>query len=722
MIPTSLKKYTFFTFIFTAAALTALFLPDGNKAGWLLVPAYFTGQGFLVGRKLLPEEPRRWQCFIGTLVFAAVMLIAASLAYYFYRLDLLVTAGLVVLVPAGLGLWPVRNGLNGGLTVRLTVETAGKKTRRRLPAMLIAAALAAVYLLLLNYGFGLLLGAADDGAMRSPWDVVPRMFFLIFFLTALGSFVIAYSGLIGELALLPIAGLALLATSVGAAVYAVGFGFDPFIHQATEKVILELGAIHPKPFYYVGHYSTVVLLARLLKTGIGIDNHIVPTAFALTVPAAYWSLKRAFDWPARAAAAASTALLLLPLSPFAAATPQGFADALAIMTFFLALPVIAKKGLPYPVLIILAGAVTMIHPLAGIPLLIFVGITLFLTAYEQRGGFVRWLILLQLTLAGALMLPLAFAVNASVSDAGVTIGENLLRSPGDLLVELRGPEIISRQFNAAFDFVYFWRTIREAALALAGLIGLFLLGRRLKGSLAYGVSFLIFLLNFLLLRTYVSFPFLIEYERSNYADRILDLALFLLAPAALYAFGRLLIRAERSFPALKLGLAVLIAVLATSSLYLAYPRRDKYESSRGWSTSAADLQAVRSIDADAGQEPYVVLANQAVSAGAVRELGFKSYYPSRDADRTEPVFFYPIPTGGPLYAVFLDMNTDLGSPVTAERAMDLAGVDTAYYVVTNYWWHAQNIVSSAKRQAGAWWDIAGSDYVFKYTRDAVRRP
>jgi len=718
MNPALLKKYTFFTFIFTAAALVALFLPDGNKAGGLLAVTYFGGQGLLVGLKFLPDEPRRWQCFLGSLLFATAMIVAASLAYYFYRLDLWMSVALVILLPAGFGLWPVRNVSDRGLDIRLSAEK--KSVRKQMLATAAAAVLTVVYLLLIKYGFDLLRSVADDSAMRSPWDVVPRMFFVIFFLTVLGGFVVACSGLAGELALLPLIGLALLATGVGAAVYAVGFGFDPFIHQATEKVILELGAIRPKPFYYVGQYATVVLLARMLKNGVAaIDHYLVPVAFALTVPTAYWSLRRAFDWPVRAAAGAAAALLLLPLAPFVATTPQGFADALALATFFLALPVIAKKTPPRAALVLLAAAVTLIHPLAGIPLLIFVGILLFLSGHERRGGFIRWIILLQLTLAGSLMLPLAFAVNARLSGAGVTLNETLLRAPEYFLEELRGPGIITRQFNAAFDFVYFWRTVREVVLVAAGLIGLFLIGRKLRGVLAYGVSFLIFLVNYLLLKTFVNFPFLIEYERSNYADRIFDLALFLLAPAALYAFGRLILRAERSFPALKLGLAVMVAVLATSSLYLAYPRRDKYESSRGWSTSAADLQAVRLIDKDAGAEPYVVLANQAVSAGAVSELGFKAYFPSRDPASPEPVFFYPIPTGGPLYAVFLDMNTDLGAGAVALRAMDLAGVDTAYYVVTNYWWHAQKIVSSAKRQSDAWWTVDGRDYVFKYTRGAA---
>jgi len=726
MGPPALKKYTFFTFIFTAAALVALFLPEGNAAGPALALAYFLGNGQLIGSRILPRESRVWRCFWGTLTFAAAVITAASLAYYFYRLDLLATAVVLILTPAVFALIPAESGLLDDLMARLRSAIAPDRTplHRKAAAWLAGLALLTITALLVFYGFDLLTGAAGDNAMRSPWDSVPRMFFVVFFLTVLSAFITASSGLIGELALLPIVGLALLATGVAAAVYSVGFGFDPFIHQATEAVIYKLGAIQPKPFYYIGQYATVVVLARMFKTGVAaIDAALVPAAFALTVPAAFWSLKRSFSWSSRDAAAASLALLLLPLSPFIATTPQGFADALALVTFFLALPACSEERiLPRPVLVLLAVTVTLIHPLAGIPLLIFTGILLFLTAYERRGGVGRWLILLQLALAGCIALPLAFMVNAKFSGAGVTVSETLLRTPGDLLEELSGSGIVSRQFNAAFDFVYFWRAVREAVLAAAGLVGLVLLSRRLKGALAYGISFLIFIVNYILLRSVVSFPFLIEYERSNYADRIFDLALFLLTPAAVYAFGRLIGRVRRSFPALRIGLAVLIAVLATSSLYLAYPRRDKYESSRGWSTSAADIKTVRSVAADAGSAPYVVLANQAVSAGAVRELGFRAYFPSLDADRPGDIYFYPIPTGGPLYADFLEMNSALGSPAVARRAMDLTGVDTVYFVVTNYWWHAQKIISSAKKLADGWWTVDDTDYVFKYVRNNSHLP
>jgi hypothetical protein len=722
-----LKKYTFFWFIFTAGALCTLVLPVGNKAAAVLTLAYFLGLGWLIGDKLFPGEAHAWQGFLGTLILSASLTVVAGLAYFFYKLNVLSMAVTLILTPAGILLAPIKKVgevepvLMGFAEEKMVLPW--HKRYRWVVTAAIGAAMAAVVVILAGYGYDLLKAAATDMSMRSPWDVVPRMFFLVFFLAVLGCFAVAYSGLIGEAALLPATVLALLAVSVSTVIYSVGFGFDPFIHQATETVIQKMGEIQPKPFYYIGQYAIVVLLSSLLKNAAAaIDPYVVSVAFALVVPVAGWSLKKAFNWPAWVATAASMTLLLLPLSPFIDTTPQGLADILALMTFFISLPAMTEGTPPRPVLLLLAATAAIIHPLAGIPLFIFLGILFFLSSKKRKGGGLGyWLTLIELAVAGSVAVPLVFLINARLSGAGVTLDGALLRAPAGILEELRGVDgVVSRQFNAVFDFVYSWRAVREIVIAIAGLLGIAMLYRRTKTALAFGVGFLVFMVNYALLKTLVRFPFLIEYERSNYADRLFDLALLLLAPAAAYAFGRLLLRAKNSFPALKIGIAVLIAVLATSSLYLAYPRRDKYESSRGWSTSAADVKAVRLIADDANDTPYVTLANQSVSAAAIRELGFEHYYRSLDPTNPgEEIFFYPIPTGGPLYALFLEMSDANGATAPALKAMDLTGTDTAYFIITNYWWHAQKIISAAKRQADAWWSVDDKDFVFKYTRQGI---
>ena len=61
-------------------------------------------------------------------------------------------------------------------------------------------------------------------------------------------------------------------------------------------------------------------------------------------------------------------------------------------------------------------------------------------------------------------------------------------------------------------------------------------------------------------------------------------------------------------------------------MYLSYPRFDHYHNSRGFSVGRADINAVRWINDHAENDDYIVLANQQVSAAAIREFGFKKYF------------------------------------------------------------------------------------------------
>ena len=118
-------------------------------------------------------------------------------------------------------------------------------------------------------------------------------------------------------------------------------------------------------------------------------------------------------------------------------------------------------------------------------------------------------------------------------------------------------------------------------------------------------------------------------------------------------------------------------------------------------------------------ENYIALANQQVSAAALREFGFKKYYtPSPyQGEGGGEVFYYPIPTGGPLYQYYLDMVYKKLSRETMNAAMDLVGVKKGYFILNKYWWAFPKILEEAKFEADDWKDFGnGEVYVFEYTR------
>jgi hypothetical protein len=72
---------------------------------------------------------------------------------------------------------------------------------------------------------------------------------------------------------------------VAAILYKLGFGFDAFVHRATEIWIQNHSFISPKTPYYIGQYSFVVWLSNLTKISIFyIDIYLVPVLAAITLP------------------------------------------------------------------------------------------------------------------------------------------------------------------------------------------------------------------------------------------------------------------------------------------------------------------------------------------------------------------------------------------------------------------------------------------------------
>lgn len=716
-------KYSVFWILPTVAGALALFLPWSAGMRGFLALIWLAASGYRLGRRLLPDERRGWQGLLGTVVFAALTITLGAVVYRLYGLDL--PATLFTLLASG---WLSETigarhatarqpfGLRAGESLGPDRWEDDSPAWRRAIRVAIGWMLALTALYLLIQGAGLLAAHGVDGSIRSPWDAAPRDIFVLFALAIGATLIVAHGSLSAGAALVAAAGATVFAASIAALTYKIGFGFDPFLHRATEQMIFADGAVFPKPFYYLGQYAAVTIIARFLGGHVStIDHALVPVTLALVIPAAYYALRRSFTWPSGQSAAGAVAVLALPLASFASTTPQGFANALFLITACLALP--ASLGrFPVLPLVVLALASAVTHPLAGVPLLLFVAIIAASRGHLAFGpARFRQVLPYLLAAVGVLALPAIFLLNSLLTGADITLGT---AAGSDSIIEtLRGTNSVpTRRYDLLLDFVYGWKSVRTAAIIAAAAIGLALLRRASGAWKAWLLGALVCCGNFVLLKTMVQFPFLIAYERSSYADRLFELGLFLMAPlmcaAAAWAFaraahGRLLLRA--------FGVALAAAVI-TSSLYLAYPRRDQYEASRGWSTSAADIEAVQSIAADAGDATYVVLTNQSVAAAAVHEFGFRRYFDSQDPTAPGPVFFYPIPTGGPLYSLFLDMNDARGARHAALAAMDLAGVDLAYYAVSYYWWDAQRITVEAQNEADRFWAIGSDVYIFRYER------
>lgn len=519
-------------------------------------------------------------------------------------------------------------------------------------------------------------GAASE-SLNTPWSQVSPLFWIALASAAgIGTALLLRAGrLTSWLVSLGLLGAGL---SVAGIVYSVGYGYDPFVHEAAEIHILNFGSIAPKTPYYAGQYALAVVLARL--TGISLHSigvWLLPAMSAVGIVGAVGVTAKAEGWKTGTLMAGIIAIL--PLSAFINTTPFGLAALYCLLAAICALGAEKEPRLKVAVWAF-AIASLLTHPIAGVPALVLAAVIQF------RNRFVR----LGLGLGGALVLPVLFAL----------AGGKLSFDWGRLGMLALPFELPLTRFRPLGDSLYAVAIVAAVIAAIGAL-------RRYPYLIAAASS----ALSGILVAVMIDFSYLPDSEQGGYASRLLTVALLIAVPAGAALAARLLERAAGR------GWRTLAAVAAcvflfVGGVYLAYPREDPYVISKGWSTSATDISAVRAIDGDAKGEPYIVLAAQPISAAALKEFGFFRYFDTAQGQ----MFAYPVPTGGPLYQYYLKMIYDEPSSEYMKQAMEMAGVKLGYFVVNSYWTRADHIISRAKISSERWFGIDNADYVFRYQR------
>jgi len=222
------------------------------------------------------------------------------------------------------------------------------------------------------------------------------------------------------------------------------------------------------------------------------------------------------------------------------------------------------------------------------------------------------------------------------------------------------------------------------------------------------ITFLILLINSILVFSFLDFDFLILYERGDFALRIFNLAVWFLVPLALYfIFFYLYIFISKN-KYIKLIMFLILASILTGSLYFSYPRADRYFTYRGFNSSIYDFNAIKYLEKNTN-ETYVVLANQQIGATALTIYGFHYF--------DDKYFFYSIPTGGELHKVFWQMVYEEPTYEKAKIAMDLTGVDVVYFYLPDYWFNLKKLFPVALKESSGLEILEnGKIWVFKYIK------
>ena len=622
------------------------------------------------------------------------------------------------------------------------------------------------YFLLFSINLYILFQSTTTESIISPWEVVPWYFFLTFTLTTLLLVLIILKTKLLNIAYFParnryahsVAGgllltsYFLLSVSVALIVYKLGFGFDPFIHQATENLIAQTGAVDPKPLYYLGQYALVVIVHKLTFIPITlIDKLLVPVLAAILMPYTVYQAARSLNADEKAALLVAVFTLALPFTIFTVTTPQNLAYLFTLLlilisfihrknatstnflsSHFLFIVRSFSEGL---LLTSLALAALVTHPIAGIPAVLFV-VMLLAQKYikNKKLLFISYFLLLTFVVFA---LPLAFHFNTQTS-------EIITQTQAATTFKLSLPQLfLSGTGSIWLNFAYLYGFNISLIIFLFIVAGTLL---RLRSQKITSYFFLLqpkadppradtsfyspYLLTALALfvsyfiTSYVDFSYLIDYERGNFAERILIVATLFASPFIITALATALKNILAQEPIVKYSLLCFFVFLLSGSLYLSYPRYDDYHNSRSFSTGHADIAAVRWIAQNARDDNFIVLANQQVSAAALREFGFKKYYQTNKGQ----LFYYPIPTGDALYQFYLKMvNEQANNPPqasqagrarkTALEAAHLVGVDTVYFVINDYWFGFEKILAEAKYEADSVQSISeGKVFVFKFVK------
>jgi hypothetical protein len=550
-------------------------------------------------------------------------------------------------------------------------------------------------------------------SVRSVWERLPPSVFIGLTIACALIFALLIRGRERALSLALLCVFIFAFVSTAAIAFPIGFGFDSFIHKATESHIAQFGTISPKPFYYIGQYALVLFTHHGFSIPIDIaDTFLVPFLTALLLPMAWFFASAHITRKRSVAMATMTGLFLLPLSSFIITTPQALANLWTLLLVLACVPYLLEKEHPrLRVLFIAALATLLIHPIAGIPaLLFFMFLTTDPSLQNPRMIKLNRIARAFLIIIACVILPLSFVINAAISGQQIKIDWSAL-NPIAWLGALNFQVFIENHFSPLLDLVYLLG--RNTPLLIVLIATLTWIGYRHDLSRRFRALFLTalaILVNYLLMSTALEFTFLINYERSNYAARLLPIILFFLAPLIILGLGHFFVNLKTRPIILRASCLALIVAFAMSNFYLSYPRRDAYEINRGFNVGQADIDAVRVVEDWADGKPYLALANQSVSAAAIQEIGFRYY---------DGIFFYPIPTGEKMYEYFLAMN-ESPSRATAFDAINTVShsenIKTIFFIVNNYWWEAPRIIETAKTSADDW-KIAGAGgkaHVFRY--------
>lgn len=553
------------------------------------------------------------------------------------------------------------------------------------------------------------------GVLNSPWRALPIWFFGVYFVAMLATLAAPWFMRSRALAYATTA-LHLFSTyGVTIIMHPLGFGFDGFIHRATEDWIAAHGFILPKQPIYIGQYTLVVWLAKLTSLPLHlIDIWFVPIAAALALPALFQRLfTRVWNFPAALALNLTWLYPALYFLWLGLTTPYNFL--LLIITAAVCALLEWQKGTIsalVPISLGLLGLFT--HIMLGAPLMFVIAVAML--GHRWKSG-AQTSLLIMYAVAAVLIVPGLFTVYLLLKGLPWPDFVNPLTKIPHFLELYALPFWYNPNAPRVWNYFYKLEWVFAPLVTALAVIGWWFESLKKFGRWLFPLTAVAFVGAAILLRTWIVFPDVGSFEQGDYPLRLLRASLLWILPWAGAGIGVLYFAIKKTkFSTAILSIAMVCAALGlTIAFYFSYPQHNKKVNFPGFNVTSADIKAVQWIDADNNHTTdinYIVLANPIVGVAALSEFSFAKYFDTPLGQYS----YYSIPSGSPLFDLYTDMWRN-PSQATMRTAMDLFGVDKAYFVINSYWVNYNQIVAAAKTTTDNWTSIEnGQIHIFEYEK------
>ncbi len=465
----------------------------------------------------------------------------------------------------------------------------------------------------------------------------------------------------------------LLTYGVLALVFQSGFGYDPLIHQATERYMLEYGKIQPFQPLYLGQYVLVTIIHFLTKIPFElIDRFLVPVLSIISIPFIVMiGLKKAYRIPQHIIPYALCLLFLIPFSELTFTVPYHLSF-LYVLWFIFLFPLLKEKWYRSMLgVLVLAALVT--HPLLGVPLLLLyiLGI-LFIKSKNNSPLFLGISFL-----AVSVSVPILFGVYRIIK--GFPFFDPIPFQEGfRFFISLFIPPYSFNQ--APFVWMLFYFGVCVIKVVVLGL-GLYCVWKYKESWVKR--SLIVFLAGLLgtifLLALFVRIPGIRLNEQAEYMLRLRDSFFVFLVPFIIIQLLKIL----KKYQSLTARFLFLIFLSGISAMmwYVAYPTINLVSHTAGWNVTSSDIGAVQAIERGSVGKKYVVLTDPLFAITALRERGFEK---NLTTPRFGNVYPYPISADHYLNQYWYKLLVGAFSSSDILRIKYDLGVDQVYVAVHSY--------------------------------------